>query len=386
MSIDERTRRAWAYLSRVAEGPSCALHALIGEEGPVGAEARIRARTLSPALLGQTQARHHLDQARSDLAVLSACGGRLVTVDDDEWPEWKMSAFGGVTPAPSRVEGKEPVAPVALWVRGPARLDELVERAVAVVGTRDVSGYGERVGAQLCHDLVADGVAVVSGAAYGVDGVAHRAVLAAGGATLAVLACGVDRAYPAGHGGLLNRIATTGIVLSEHPPGTTAARFRFLARNRIVAGLGGGAVVVEAGWRSGARSTISWARALGLPAMAIPGPVTSLQSTGCHRMIVRGEAELVTSAADVVERIGHIGELATEPADPPRLLDALTPTQLQVFEVLPTRTPLPLSLVAERSGVPMQQVRPTMVSLEIEGLVVCTDEGWSRARHARTGA
>lgn len=387
MSTPGSTRLAWAYLSRVAEAPSVALHAFVAEHGPEGARARIRARRdLPERVRTATQARHHLDNAADDLALLARLGGRLVTVDDAEWPAWALRGFGREHAAAELVRGREPVAPVALWARGPARLDELVDRAVAVVGTRDVSAYGERVTAQLCADLVVDDVTIVSGAAYGVDGAAHRAALAAGGRTLAVLACGVDRAYPAGHAALLSRVAADGLVLSEHPPGTTAARYRFLARNRIVAALGGGAVVVEAGWRSGARSTATWARALGLPSMAVPGPVTSLQSTGCHRMIREHEAELVTTAAEVLELVGRMGELAPEPVVAPRPLDGREPVQARVWEALPTRGALPLSVVGERSGVAPLAVRTAMVALELDGLVVRSDEGWARTRPARDGA
>lgn len=375
-AADLARRRAWAYLSRVVQAPSAALHALVEQDGPETAAARIRARQVPPGLHTATEARHHLADAERDLAVVAALGGRLVTPDDQEWPAWKLLPFATTRPAPRTM----PVLPVALWVLGQARLDQVTDRAVSVVGTRDISGYGQHVTAELCHDLAADGWTVVSGAAYGVDGAAHRAALTAGGTTVAVLGCGIDRAYPAGHAALLARIAENGLVVSEHPPGTPAAGYRFLARNRLVAGLGDGVVVVEAGWRSGARSTARWARELNRPALAVPGPVTSLGSTGCHRMIRLGEAELVTTAAEIVERVGRVGELAPEPNTPDRPLDGLDAALVPVLEALPRRGSTTVERISQSSGVPLAGVRAALPQLEQGRRVVRTEEGWALAR------
>ena len=157
------------------------------------------------------------------------------------------------------------------------------------------------------------GATVVSGAAIGIDGAAHRGALAVDGATVAVLACGVDRVYPAAHATLLERIAATGLVVSEYPPGSVPARHRFLVRNRLIAALGAGTVVVEAALRSGAQRTAADTEALGRLVMAVPGPVTSGPSAGCHQLI-RDGALLVTSADDVLEAVGRLGvDLAPEP-------------------------------------------------------------------------
>jgi len=382
MSATERRRQAWAYLSRVVEAPSVGLHVLIAGRGPEHAARAVRERAVSPPLLTSTQARHQLDCAADDLALVTSLGGRLVTPDDDEWPTWRMVGYAGE----EGVNPRTPVRPVALWVLGRARLDEVTERAVSVVGTRAISGYGEHVTAELCHDLAADGWTVISGAAYGVDGAAHRAALGASGPTVAVLACGVDRAYPAGHQALLRRVAVDGLVVSEYPPGTLPARHRFLHRNRLIAGLGEGVVVVEAGWRSGARSTATWAGTLGRAVMAVPGPVTSLGSTGCHRMIREHEADLVASAAEVVERVGRIGELAPEPDTPMRPLDGLDPTLAQVHGALPGRGSCGEQRISESSGVPLTRVRAALALLELEHLATLTEQGWARARHSGGGA
>lgn len=371
-------QQAWAYLSRVAEAPCAPLTALVQEEGPQRAARSVRERSVSPALARRTESRHHLDTAAADLERVRALGGRLVTPDDADWPAWRMLPFG-----PAAAAGvHDAVAPLALWVLGTASVQELTARAVAIVGTRAASGYGEHVTAEFSHELTTDGWSIVSGAAYGIDGAAHRAALGAHGATIAVLACGVDRCYPSGHGALLRQIAKDGLVISEYPPGTTPAKHRFLARNRLVAALSDGVVVVEAGWRSGARSTATWARHLGLPVMAVPGPVTALSSAGCHRMVRNHEATLVTSAAEITEEAGRIGELAPEPPahDMRRPTDGLDPIAGQVHGALSSSGGASEHQLAERSGLSLTQVRGAMPMLEMEGLACLAADGWHRVR------
>ncbi len=195
-------------------------------------------------------------------------GGRLVTEDDDEWPALAFTSFTGVTDR-MRAQAHKPMV---LWVVGPGRLDDVADRAAAIVGTRAATAYGEYVAADLAAGLVGRDAAVVSGGAFGIDGAAHRAALAADGLTVAVLAGGIDVPYPAGHASLLRRIAEEGLLVSEYPPGVRPARHRFLTRNRLVAALAGATVVVEAGARSGAANTAAWARALGRAVCAVPGP------------------------------------------------------------------------------------------------------------------
>ena len=226
--------------------------------------------------------------------------------EDAAWPREAFAACalcGAAALAP----------PVALWVRGPRSAGELSDRAVAVVGARAATGYGTHVAGELGAGLAAAGATVVSGAAIGIDGAAHRGALGVGGATVAVLACGIDRAYPAAHAALLERIAATGLVVSEYPPGSVPARHRFLVRNRLIAALGGGTVVVEAAVRSGAQRTAADTEALGRLVMAVPGAVTSGPSAGCHQLI-RDGALLVTGADDVLEAVGRLGvDLAPRP-------------------------------------------------------------------------
>jgi DNA processing protein len=159
------------------------------------------------------------------------------------------------------------------------------------------------VAAGIAAAVAARGWTVVSGAAYGVDGAAHRGALVAGGITIAMLACGIDRAYPTGHADLIAAIGQAGVIVSEQPPGRPVSRTRFLDRNRVIAALSVGTVVVEAGRSSGSMHAARDAAELGRPLMAVPGPVTSSASGGCHLLIQRGDAVLVTCGADVIETL-----------------------------------------------------------------------------------
>lgn len=224
------------------------------------------------------------------LRAAAVCGARLITPADTEvWP----TGFADLGP----------FAPLGLWVRGdPARLAQAAG-SFALVGSRDATHYGEHVAMSLASGLCDAGVTVVSGAAYGIDGMAHRAALAAEGTTVAYLAGGVDRLYPAAHHELLRRVMQHGAVVAEVPCGTPPTRWRFLQRNRLIAAGSDATVVVEAGHRSGSLNTAGHAAALGRPLGAVPGPVTSSASAGCHRLMREYDARCVTSAADALELI-----------------------------------------------------------------------------------
>ena len=381
MSAEDEAR-AWAYLSRVAEAPCGELIGLVQRVGPVEAAERIRRGEVSEALAHRTEARRDIDGAAEDLEILKRRGGRLITPDHDEWPGLSFASFNGA-PVREKQQGR---APLVLWAIGPLRLDEIAERAVAIVGTRASTAYGEHVAADLSAGLAEHEVTIVSGGAYGIDGAAHRAALAAEGMTVAVLAGGVDVLYPAGHSALLHRVGANGLLVSEYPPGVRPARHRFLTRNRLVAALSGATVVVEAGLRSGAASTAAWVRALGRIVCAVPGPITSSSSTGCHVLLQAG-AELVTRADEVREIIGRAGELADEQPRPADALDALTDTERQVYEALPgrgTRTP---DEIAVASGLPATEVLGPLAMLEITGLIERHEGRWRLGRKAaRTGS
>lgn len=371
--------RSWAYLSRVAEAPCDELAALIAEVGPLDATDRIRRGEVVPALAQRTEARRDIDCAATDLEMLQRRGGRLITPDDDEWPTLAFAGFGGV-PVRDKPQGRPPLA---LWAIGPVRLDGVAERSAAIVGTRAATAYGEHVAAELSAGLVERDVAVVSGGAYGIDGAAHRAALAAEGITVAVLAGGLDVLYPAGHSALLHRISQEGLLVTEYPPGVRPARHRFLTRNRLVAALSGATVVVEAALRSGAASTAAWARALGRVVCAVPGPITSMASAGCHAL-VRSGAELVTRADEIVEIVGRAGEFAEDPARPIDVLDALSDAELQVYEALPGRGVRTADEIAVAAGLPAAGVLGPLAMLEIAGLVQRDEGRWRLVRNGTT--
>lgn len=369
---DDTELRAWAYLSAVAEPPCTAIRRLVDDVGAAAAADAIRTRRVPAgheAVLGPTTARADKCTPAQDLEKADALGARLLTPDDAEWPAWSLLPL---TRIDASAHGDEPIA---LWVRGPARLDDVAAASIALVGSRAASSYGEHVTGRLASELCAQGWAVVSGGAYGVDGAAHRAALASGGVTLAVLACGIDRDYPAGHARLLAEIAGRGAVVSEYAPGTTAARHRFLTRNRLVAALSSATVVVEAGKRSGAANTAAWARMIDRPVGAVPGPVTSATSVGCHRLIADGLGTLVTDAASVITLAipdggGDPGRGRDRPTD------RLTDDEKRVHDAIPGQGSATTAEISFAAGLDLGIVRAALAGLEIAGLIAADGAGW----------
>jgi DNA processing protein len=374
--MTDLTLRAWAYLSRVVEPPCAELAALVDRVGPGEAAERVRRGQVSDELACRIEARREIDRAADDLEWLARRDGRLITPDDDEWPILAFAAFGSDAVA-AKPQGRPPLV---LWALGPARLDEMAQRAAAVVGTRAATSYGEQVTADLAAGLAERDVVVVSGGAYGIDGAAHRAALAADGVTVAVLAGGLDIPYPAGHSGLLHRIGGNGLLVTEYPPGVRPARHRFLTRNRLVAAFAGAAVVVEAGLRSGAANTAAWARVLGRVVGAVPGPVTSSASTGCHALL-RAGAEVVTRAEDIVELVGRVGELAPEQPRPATPLDGLSDAERQVYEALPGRGAATVDEIAVAAALEPARVLAPLAMLELAGLAERDDGRWRIVRN-----
>jgi DNA processing protein len=374
--MTDATLRAWAYLSRVVEPPCAELAALVDRVGPIEAAERVRRGQVDDVVARHTEARREIDRAADDLELLARRGGRLITPDDDEWPMLAFTAFGSVAGA-AKPQGRPPLV---LWAVGPARLHETAQRAAAVVGTRAATSYGEQVAGDLAAGLAEQDVAVISGGAYGIDGAAHRAALAVEGVTVAVLAGGIDIPYPAGHSGLLHRVASTGLLITEYPPGVRPARHRFLTRNRLVAAFAGAAVVVEAGLRSGAANTAAWARVLGRVVGAVPGPVTSSASTGCHALLRTG-AEVVTRAEDIVELVGRVGELAPEEPHPATALDGLSNEERQVYEALPGRGLATVDEIAVAAALQPARILAPLAMLEVAGLAERHDGRWRIVRN-----
>jgi DNA processing protein len=304
-----------------------------------------------------------------DLVAAERAGIRVVCPGDAEWPT-QLDALGDVRP-------------YALWIRGNADLRYVCLRSVSVVGARAATAYGSHVSAELAASLASRGWAVVSGGAYGIDGSAHRGALAADGATIAVLACGVDDPYPKGHHELFAAVAAQGALVSEWPPGRTPTRARFLIRNRVIAALSRGTVVVEAGSRSGALNTARHARDLCRPLMAVPGPITSEASAGCHRIMREWGAVCVTGAAEVLEQVAVIGEHLVPPG-PVLPAPALDPLTARVLEAVPVRGGAGPATVAVAAGVDLDATLSCLGMLAAGGFVTRGPRGWRavRARHA----
>ena len=363
---DERlARAAW---SRLAEPGDAAAAALVGEVGAALAlEAVVTGR-------GPARWRSRLEEVdpAADLAAVTALGGRLLVPGDGEWPEPVDDL------ARADDEGRRSLSPpLALWVRGPLRLDEATRSAAALVGTRTPTGYGEHVAAELAAGLADRGFTVWSGGAYGIDAVVHRAALAVGGRSIAVLACGVDRAYPAGNTALIARLVQRGAVVSEVPPGSVPTRWRFLERNRLIAAATRGTVVVEAAWRSGALATADRAEKLLRAVGAVPGPVDSAMSAGCHRLLRERGAVCVTGADEAAELLGRAGEHPLQARTVEvRPLDGLDPTELRVAECLPRRGSATTERVARDAGLDVADVQAVLGRLELSGVAGRTDGGW----------
>ncbi|HEY8984922.1 MAG TPA: DNA-processing protein DprA, partial [Streptomyces sp.] len=302
-----------------------------------------------------------------DLEVARGVGARFVGPGEVEWPS-ALDELG---------DGR----PLGLWVRGRANLRVWALRAVAVVGARACTEYGAHVGSSLGAGLAERGWVVVSGGAYGVDGAAHRGALGVGGATVAVLACGVDQVYPRGHAQLIERIAEQGLVVGELPPGAHPTPSRFVLRNRVIAALTRGTVVVEAAVRSGSLVTARAAQRLGRHAMGVPGPVTSSLSAGVHELL-RGGGLVVTDAADVVELVGEMGELGPERrgADLPR--DLLEPAARQVLDALPGNRAAPVAEIARAALTTRDDTIVRLYELRALGYVERHGESWKLTRQA----
>ncbi|MGO4691869.1 DNA-processing protein DprA [Glaciibacter sp. 2TAF33] len=311
-------------------------------------------------------------------------GARLLLPGDRLWPE-------GVNDLGAH-------APLGLWWRGVPEAFEALPQSVSLVGARAATGYGEHVAMEASAGLVDRGYAIVSGAAYGIDGMAHRAALASQGITVAFLAGGVDRFYPSGHDALLGRIAESGAVISELPCGAAPTKWRFLQRNRLIAAASRATVVLEAGWRSGSLNTAGHAAALGRPLGAVPGPVTSPTSAGCHRLIREYDAVCVTNALEMAELLGedpggrggsgtpggHGGRGDADPAGgrvrgvPGERAAGRTSDQIRVLDALSSRSPRSIADVGRRAGLATNAVLGALGALELEGAARERETGWLR--------
>ena len=357
---DERSARA--LLSRLAEPGDRRLGRLLASEPATYVVELIASGSTRIAGVERYATRLAVADPAADLARAEEVGGRLLMPGDLEWPS-QLAELGDV-------------APWALWVRGPVDLRLSALRSVAIVGARAATAYGVDVAAELASELALAGWTVVSGGAFGIDAGAHQGALAAGGVTVGVLACGVDVAYPPRHDALFARIGGEGLLVSEVPPGAAPHRGRFLVRNRVIAALTRGTVVVEAALRSGALSTAHEAERLGRAVMGVPGPIRSQASAGVHRLI-RSGGLLVTSAAEVVEAVGDLGvDLAPEPTGPTRPRDALDPLSARILDAVPARRAATLDSIARTAGLTPAETAAALGLLELAGFVRMGPGGW----------
>ncbi|WP_217640922.1 DNA-processing protein DprA [Curtobacterium sp. MCBA15_001] len=293
-------------------------------------------------------------------------GGSLVVPGDPAWPKG--------------VDDLGVHAPLVLWRRGHGRADDtpvFARPCLSVVGARSNTLDGAEACAEITSAAADAGCTTVSGGAYGIDAVAHRVAIAAGAPTVAVLAGGIDQLYPAGHVDLLGNVGRQGMLLAESPPGTPPTRWRFLARNRLIAAIGNAVVVVEAGARSGALNTAHHAAQLGRPVFAVPGRFTSPASVGCHRLVAEGIAELAVTPRDPI-RAAVAGRTGLLPDEPALLTSAVEdPDVLRVVDALGRRA-VPVAEVAERSGLAIGAATDALALAELQGLVHRQSDGWSR--------
>ena len=277
-------------------------------------------------------------------------------------------------------------APIGLWTRGAGHLAELCEQSVAIVGARECTTYGAECASELAADCSGAGYTVISGAAFGIDGCAHRGAFLMNRPTVAVLACGADVDYPAAHSALINEVAEAGLVVSEQAPGSRPMKGRFLSRNRIIAALCQGTVVVEAAVRSGSLNTLNWADQLGRITMAMPGPVTSRQSTGTHHAIRAGKAVLVTTGSNVLEELRGLGAETSEPEAPPLTeFDRLPPPARRTLDALDWSRGQTVQQIAAGARLTAREVLVSLEMLECRGLVGRLGATWLLARRADTG-
>ncbi|MFH9469473.1 DNA-processing protein DprA [Streptomyces clavifer] len=368
-TVSDRERLARAALTRVFEPGDERGGGWLREIGAVELIRRLNCvdgsaqtlRGMTAARLGGYRLRAATADPGRDLADMAAVGGRFLCPGDREWPT-QLNDLGDARP-------------IGLWVRGRPDLRLWALRSVAVVGARACTPYGAHMAATLGAGLAERGWVVVSGAAFGVDGAAHRGALAAGGATLAVLACGVDVCYPRGHTELIGRMVEQGLVIGELPPSEHPTRSRFILRNRVIAALTRGTVVVEAEYRSGSLVTARNAQRLGRFTMGVPGPATSGLSAGVHELL-RGEGVLVTGAAEISELVGEMGDLAPEGRGPVLPRDLLDDVSARVLDALPRKDTMGGRDVARAAGTSTDEALGRLYELHSLGFVEREGDGW----------
>ncbi len=388
--LDE-TRLALIALTWLAEPGTWSVYRLVAELGPIEALHRLRTGDVPDAKLRTSvQARMAADDPRR-VAEQAAeqterVGARLVVPSDEEWPaqvrDLERLALTGTRP-----EGRPGDRPAALLL-GTRRFAAARRRWSGRWRSSDPEPPPRtviHVATEIGFGLADRGWSVVSGGAFGIDAAAHRGALNAAGRTVAVLACGVDRPYPMGNTALFDRIAESGLLISEWLPGAEPIRPRFLTRNRVIAAATTGAALVEAAARSGATQTMRRALALNRPSMIVPGPVTSAMSVGAHELLrEHPDARLVTGVPHILEEVGRIGvDLAPLARGPQQPRDLLDDDAGLLLESVPGRGTHSPDTLAARAGLDLRTTLRKLSMLEDLGLLTRRDGGYALAPRSR---
>lgn len=374
--VDDAEREARKMMSRLAEpGDADACH-LVREYSALALLERLRSGRGSTSKLSDWSER----LGSADLQLIcdraSSVGARYICPGDPEWPT-RLDDLALVDESTADRRGG---APFGLWVRGAGDLAATCSRSVAIVGARAATAYGEHVAGDMAAECGERGFAVVSGGAYGIDAAAHRGALAAGRPSVAVLAGGVDKLYPSGNTRLLERLMAAGLVVAEAAPGCTPTKSRFLVRNRLIAAVSLGVVVVEAALRSGSLNTARWARDLNRSVMGVPGPVTSTASAGVHELLRQPESVLVTDADEVIEQLSPVGSgPAVAKSGQISARDRLDSRSRCLLDAVPVYDAASARSIAATAGLERADVEQRLQGLRGMGLVVADGHGWRLA-------
>ena len=304
--------------------------------------------------------RLQLEMIRTALFKINKVGGFVLTPAEPDWPQQLVDL------------GQH--APFALWVRGNGSALRQLGQSISIVGSRGATSYGEFATDSMVSAVVPKGYSIVSGGAYGIDGIAHRSTLALRGNTVAVMAGGLDKFYPSGNSEMLRRISQTGAVISEVPPGTVPSKWRFLQRNRLISALSQSTLVVEANWRSGALNTVSHSERLERPVYAVPGPITSPKSAGTNKLIAENRAQLVIDGNDLLEQLGETIRVTSQLE-----LDGLGALEKRVLDAIGFDV-LEIAEICSSAGLTRDEARFGLSSLELDGLVLRRDNTWTKSQ------
>lgn len=362
MDINE----ALLVLAHVVEPHDEKLQLFIDRVGPIDSIEAIRRGLVPKRDTEGLQARLRAFSFSAALRELDRTSARLVFRDSSEWP--------------TQLDDLKHERPFALWVVGTPDLRLAALRSISIVGARLCTPYGDFIARDWSARFSDQGWVVISGGALGIDGAAHQGVLSVEGITLCVLACGVDVSYPRAHESLLASIADSGLLISESPPGSPALRQRFLSRNRIIAALSRGTVVVEAGLRSGTTSTANFVNEVNRPLFAVPGAITSPMSAGCHQLINDGKAILASDWSEVAAMLGDQQMALIVQESEQRPMDGLSFEQQQVLDAVPIRKGKSAEDLMIATGLSLREVLSALSFLEVGGFVYQDAQVWRLVR------